>query len=295
MREKHGIAVAFDRPVNSAPAALPTVLLHTTDQLNHEQDEFIPREYDESGERKVSPLGETLGGRVYNIRTFSMAHRGKKQFMLARECARVLGYRDSYLLFNKNRSLHKIIATPQEKEDLINREILPYSYQSRQIALVTAKSMFRQFGARVIQGGRRVRDDYWEAKAIKQGFTEEDMAGDERLTFAETMGSSNAGYPSSASNSALQDYQMQVMLLEQQNKKRLLKARQEKVVDDAAKKDIENRFSEGGYASQNYQTQMILLEEQNRRRLLMTTQEKAVDDGVSKSTENPFLEGGHAL
>lgn len=113
--------------------------------------------------------------------------------MLATECARTLGYRDSYLLFNKNRSLHKINATPQEKEDLINQEIIPYSYRSRQIALVTAKSIFRQFGARVIEGGRRVRDDYWEAKAIKQG----------------------------------QDYQMQILLLEQQNKKCLLMARQE--------------------------------------------------------------------
>ena len=73
LREKHCEAAAFD----SSPAALPTVKLHTTDQLNHEQDEFIPSEYDEPGERKVSPLGDILGDRVYNIRTFSMAHRGE--------------------------------------------------------------------------------------------------------------------------------------------------------------------------------------------------------------------------
>lgn len=100
--------------------------------------------------------------------------------MLATECARVLGYRDSYLLFNKNRSLFKIIANQQEKDNLIHQEILPYSYRSRQIAIVTARSMFRQFGARLIEGGRRVRDDYWEAKARKQGFTEEDPAGEKR-------------------------------------------------------------------------------------------------------------------
>ena len=96
--------------------------------------------------------------------------------MLAIECARVLNCRDSYLLFNKNRSLHKIIATQAEKDELIHQEILPYSYRSRQIAIVTAKSMFRLFGARVIVDGRRVKDDYWEAKARKQGFTEEDLA-----------------------------------------------------------------------------------------------------------------------
>jgi hypothetical protein len=40
--------------------------------------------------------------------------------------------------------------------------------------------MFRQFGSRVIVGGRRVRDDYWESWARKQGFTEEDPAAEKR-------------------------------------------------------------------------------------------------------------------
>ncbi|KAL9629335.1 MAG: hypothetical protein Q9164_006925 [Protoblastenia rupestris] len=160
--------------------ALPTVRDHTTDQLTPEGDEFIPREHDPDGERKVSLTGHLSDGREYKMRTFYVPNRGEKLFMLATECARVLGYRDSYLLFNKNRSLYKIIATQAEKDELIHQEILPYSYRSRQIAIVTAKSMFRQFGARVISEGRRVRDDYWEGKARKQGFTEEDLAGDKR-------------------------------------------------------------------------------------------------------------------
>ncbi|KAL8761272.1 MAG: hypothetical protein Q9184_002595 [Pyrenodesmia sp. 2 TL-2023] len=173
-------------PPKSTPAkssvvkALPTVRDHTTDQLSPEGDEYVPRERDEAGEQKISAQGHPLGGREYRIRTFFVPGRGDKLFMLATECARVLGYRDSYLLFNKNRSLFKIIATQPEKDDLISQEILPYSYRSRQIAIVTAKSMFRQFGSRVVQHGRRVRDDYWEAKARKQGFTEEDMAGEKR-------------------------------------------------------------------------------------------------------------------
>lgn len=160
--------------------ALPTVRDHTTDQLNPEGDEYIPREFDESGEKKIAANGRLQDGREYKCRTFFVPNRGDKLFMLATECARVLSYRDSYLLFNKNRSLYKIIANQTEKDDLIQQEILPYSYRSRQIAIVTAKSMFRQFGSRVIQGGRRVRDDYWEAKARKQGFTEEDAAGEKR-------------------------------------------------------------------------------------------------------------------
>ncbi|KAI1767736.1 hypothetical protein GGR53DRAFT_66453 [Hypoxylon sp. FL1150] len=160
--------------------ALPTVRDHTTDQLGPGGDEYLPREIDDSGEKKVMPNGQLLGGREYRCRTFLVPNRGDKLFMLATECARVLGYRDSYLLFNKNRSLFKIIANQVEKDDLVSQEILPFSYRSRQIAIVTARSMFRQFGSRVIVNGRRVRDDYWENKARKQGFTEADLAGEKR-------------------------------------------------------------------------------------------------------------------
>ncbi|CAG7967572.1 unnamed protein product [Penicillium salamii] len=167
-------------PTKSLVKALPTVRDHTSDQLNPEGDEYIPKEFDEAGETKADPMGYLQGDREYKCRTFRVPLRGTKLFMLATECARVLNYRDSYLLFNKNRSLHKIIASQIEKDDLIHQDILPYSYRSRQIAIVSARSMFRQFGSRVIVNGRRVRDDYWESKAIKQGFTEEDMAGEKR-------------------------------------------------------------------------------------------------------------------
>lgn len=160
--------------------ALPTVRDHTTDQVNEEGDEYVPRESDEAGEAKVTASGHLQDGREYRCRTFTVPNRGEKLFMLATECARVLVYRDSYLLFNKNKSLFKIIASQKEKDDLIQKEILPFSYRSRQIAIVSARSMYRQFGARVIQGGRRVRDDYWEQKARKQGFTEEDLASEKR-------------------------------------------------------------------------------------------------------------------
>lgn len=179
--------------------ALPTVRDHTTDQLGPDGDEYIPREYDEAGEKKVTNTGHLLDGRDYRCRTFFVPNRGDKLFMLATECARVLGYRDSYLLFNKNRSLYKIIATQAEKEDLIHQEILPFSYRSRQIAIVTAKSMFRQFGSRVIVNGRRVRDDYWEGKARKQGFTEEDLAGEKRPGAAKARDAAAAEASASAS------------------------------------------------------------------------------------------------
>ncbi|KAJ6437886.1 transposase-like protein [Purpureocillium lavendulum] len=162
------------------PKALPNPRYHTTDQLNQLGDEYLPREVDKFGEKKVKANGQLLGGRRYRCRTFLVANRGDKLFMLATECAKKLGYRDSYLLFNKNRSLYKIVASQVEKDDLVQREILPFSYRSRHITIVTARSMFRQFGSRVIADGRRVRDDYWETLARKQGFTKADPAGEKR-------------------------------------------------------------------------------------------------------------------
>lgn len=180
MRKQHGKIIDFDTESFFAEAStktLPTVNPHATYQSDHDEVQYIQREYDSSGEAKISPAGELLGGRVFLIRTFVLPHRSEKHLMLAAECARVLRYGDSYLLFKKTRSLLKIIATQQEKEYLINQTILPTAYRSLQVALVSAKSIFRQFGAGVIEGGRRVRDDYWEAKTVMYGYTEEDLPG----------------------------------------------------------------------------------------------------------------------
>ncbi|KAI1842237.1 hypothetical protein JX266_011522 [Neoarthrinium moseri] len=168
-------------PLKTPPVVLPnTVRDHTTDQLAPGGDEYLPRVVDEAGEKKVMPNGCLLGNREYRCKTFLVPNRGDKLFMLAADCAKVLGYRDSYLMFHKNRSLYRIITNQFEKDNLLNQEILPISYRSRQIAIVTARSMFRQFGSRVIANGRRVKDDYWEGKARSQGFTEADLAGGTR-------------------------------------------------------------------------------------------------------------------
>ncbi|KAK9320127.1 chromatin remodelling complex Rsc7/Swp82 subunit-domain-containing protein [Lipomyces orientalis] len=160
---------------SKVPAPIPGSE-HTTGVLNEDGDEYIVAEIDPQGDAKLSPDGDLLAGREYRMRTFTLPGRGSKIFMMATECAKELQYRDSYLLFNKNRSLYKLIATQGDKEALIDMGLLPYAYRSRQIALVTARSMFRAFGSIAVVDGRRVRDDYWEQKARDDGFTENDFA-----------------------------------------------------------------------------------------------------------------------
>lgn len=102
--------------------------------------------------------------------------RGPRQYMLSTEPARCMGFRDSYLLFQKHKKLYKVIVTDKEKFDLIERELIPHSYKGRAIGIVTAKSVFREFGAKMIVGGRRVIDDYDEEEAIALGYREGEIA-----------------------------------------------------------------------------------------------------------------------
>ena len=96
--------------------------------------------------------------------------------MLSTEPARCIGFRDSYLFFQKHKQLFKIIMDDDEKFDMIARSLIPHSYKGRAIGVVTARSVFREFGARIVVGGRRVLDDYWEAKAREEGAVEGELA-----------------------------------------------------------------------------------------------------------------------
>ncbi|KAK9377097.1 chromatin remodelling complex Rsc7/Swp82 subunit-domain-containing protein [Lipomyces chichibuensis] len=181
-RPRSSHAVTKSSSKSKVPAPMPGSQ-HTTEVLNEDGDEYIVAEIDPQGEAKLSADGALLDGREFRMRTFTLPNRGTKIFMMATECAKELQYRDSYLLFNKNRSLYKLIATQGDKEALIEMGLLPYAYRSRQIALVSARSMFRAFGSLAVVDGRRVRDDYWEQKARDEGFTENDFAVEKKPVF----------------------------------------------------------------------------------------------------------------
>ncbi|UNI23856.1 hypothetical protein JDV02_009649 [Purpureocillium takamizusanense] len=145
--------------------------LHTLGLLNETGDEYLPAVVDSAGENKVQPHGQLCGGRAYRLRTFTLPTRGDRLFMTGTECARVLGYPDTYSLFHNNPTLYELLATQEEKDYLVGQEIISSSYDATQIAFVTAKSVYRCFDSRVIQDGRRVHDDYWEAQAIEKGYS----------------------------------------------------------------------------------------------------------------------------
>ncbi|KAH6678112.1 putative chromatin structure-remodeling complex subunit rsc7 [Halenospora varia] len=142
------------------------------DVINDEVD--MPEDAD--GETKVDKMGYLQGGREYRCRTFTVFGRGNRLYMLSTEPARCVGFRDSYLFFTKHKRLFKIIIDDDEKRDLIERELIPHSYKGRAIGIVTARSVFREFGAQIIVGGKRVIDDYEVAKAKADGIVEGEIA-----------------------------------------------------------------------------------------------------------------------
>lgn len=131
---------------------------------------------DAEGEKKVDKLGYLQDGREYRCRTFTVHGRGKRLYMLSTEPARCVGFRDSYLFFAKHKRLFKIIIDEEEKRDMIERELIPHSYKGRAIGIVTARSVFREFGAQIIVGGKRVTDDYEVTKAREEGVEEGSLA-----------------------------------------------------------------------------------------------------------------------
>jgi chromatin structure-remodeling complex protein RSC7 len=139
-------------------------------------DDEVELPEDPEGETKVDKMGHLQDGRDYRCRTFTVFGRGQRLYMLSTEPARCVGFRDSYLFFTKHKRLFKIIIDDDEKRDMIERELIPHSYKGRAIGIVTARSVFREFGAQIIVGGKRIIDDYEVAKARADGVVEGEIA-----------------------------------------------------------------------------------------------------------------------
>lgn len=71
--------------------------------------------------------------------------------MLAIDAARCAGFRDSLYFFRRNPWLHKINASQEEKEMLIELGRLHQNLRSRQVTLVTARNLYKVFGARFVK------------------------------------------------------------------------------------------------------------------------------------------------
>lgn len=136
-----------------------------------ENDEYVTPD-DSKGERKITKLGYLLGGRQFRVKTFKVPGRGDRLYAISTDVARLVGYRDSYFLFQKHLHLFRVRIDEESKMSLINDDLLPGTFKTRAAYLVTARSAFKEFGARIVANGRQVLDDYYEDKAREEGAIE---------------------------------------------------------------------------------------------------------------------------
>lgn len=164
------------------PSHVSQVPLDKEGNMANVKDDEVELPEDPEGEIKVDKLGRLKDGREYRVRVFTISGKGERLYMLSTEPARCIGFRDSYLFFQKHPLLFKIILPEDAKRDLIERNIIPHSYKGRAIGVVTARSVFREFGSKIIIGGKKIVDDYQVAAARANGDVEGELAvPDDRL------------------------------------------------------------------------------------------------------------------
>lgn len=137
--------------------------------MDEQESRVVNDEYvgatDPQGETKISPLGDLLGGRRFRVKTFKVPGKGEVKYAVSTDVARLIGYRDSYFLFQKHH-FYRVICDDDAKMTLIAQGFLPGTFKTRSAYLITARAAFREFGARLIVGGRAVDDDYWESRSV---------------------------------------------------------------------------------------------------------------------------------
>ena len=158
------------------PSHVTQVPLDKLGNMANVIDDEVELPEDAEGEEKVDKNGYLKGDREYRVRTFPIEGKGDRLYMLSTEPARCIGFRDSYLFFQKHPQLFKIILEEDAKKDLIERSLIPHSYKGRAIGVVTARSVFREFGAKIIIGGKRITDDYQVTAARAEGAIEGEFA-----------------------------------------------------------------------------------------------------------------------
>lgn len=132
---------------------------HTSKVPDRWREEYLPNRKDPKGEEKVDELGVLKGRRRYACDTFQLsASKSRRLFFSAKSCATHLGYQDVKTMLQENPSL------------LLTSGRRGSGGEAGKIEVVSALSIFRQFGHRIIRRGRSVFDDYFEAIAKQQGF-----------------------------------------------------------------------------------------------------------------------------
>jgi hypothetical protein len=128
---------------------------------------------------KLKKYAHLNKGREYRVPVFNLPTRGETLYMFSKDPAALLGYRDSFVFLKRNVNLVKVHINNVEKGYLVDSRQLRSSFRTREISVVTARSVFKQFGHRIIRKGRKGRDDYFYTEEADE--PEEDILSDDGM------------------------------------------------------------------------------------------------------------------
>ncbi|KAH0531370.1 hypothetical protein TsFJ059_000210 [Trichoderma semiorbis] len=144
-------------PSGSLPPLTPGIPIEKTEE-----------DLDKEGEERIAPSGKLLGGREYRCRTFPWPNQRGDLYVLGMDCMRILGYNFTQFMTRDGPLPSTWVNSADGKSYLMAQNILHNAHIYDDIFVVKARSVFRQFGHLVIEGGRPVHDDYWVAESRKQ-------------------------------------------------------------------------------------------------------------------------------
>ncbi|KAL6933888.1 hypothetical protein ACO0R3_001670 [Hanseniaspora guilliermondii] len=123
---------------------------------------------DPEGELKVDENGALKNNKTYKFKTFTIPTRPNKEklYVLATDAAKVFDYKRAAVLFLNHRlSLFKSYLSEDEKKYLLDNttvldNVTPMNL-TKSILVITAKSLFREFGHKAVNDGKPLNDDYY--------------------------------------------------------------------------------------------------------------------------------------
>ncbi|SCU77233.1 LAFA_0A00364g1_1 [Lachancea sp. 'fantastica'] len=135
-------------------------------------DCYVLLQGDQQGESKIDRFGKLLGNRHFLFSSFCLSSRPRQVYVLLGDLLKCLGVSLSCEQFlQQHQQLLGVPASPEEVVALKQANLISGIESDQPSLFVTAKSVFMLFGARVILGGARLVDDYWEELAKEQGFS----------------------------------------------------------------------------------------------------------------------------
>jgi hypothetical protein len=130
--------------------------------------------------------------REFKFPIFRLPRHPTRMYLYSIDVSKLLGFRDTYIFFLRNPNVKRINGTEADRNSLSETGLLPSALRNRPITFVRARDVFREFGHKVINRGKPIKDDYFVGDEEYQNNVEQQKDDDE-MSFGENDYSKGVG------------------------------------------------------------------------------------------------------